>query len=292
MQALVFYLLLPFIYLISWLPFRLMYLFSDFLFIIIYYIVGYRKKVVDKNLRIAFPEKSDKEILQIRKKYYSFLCDLMLETLKMLTISKKQMMKHIYFSDMKSLDDLYQKKQSFVFLLGHNGNWEWASAAVELHSAFHLLVIYKPLSSKYFDPLFHKMRTRFGQEVTPMKNTLRDMIRLKDQLTATAFVSDQRPDARIAYWTTFFGEETGFFQGTEKLTKKFKYPIVYISIKRPKRGYYEIVPEILVENPHEKEDSEITEAFVRRLEKQIRDEPELWLWSHDRWRDKKPESIK
>lgn len=288
MKAFVFYLLLPVLYIIALLPFWCLYRLSDFLFIVIYYGVGYRKKVVYKNLKNAFPEKSEEEIIQIMQKYYRFFCDMILETLKMLTLSAKTMKKRAYFDNLSIYEKLHREERSFILMLGHYGSWEWGSAAFELHTNHHILVIYKPLSNTYIDTLVRKMRTRFGQEATTMKNTLRNIIKLKKQLTATAFIADQRPDPKNAYWSTFFGQEAGFLWGTEKIAQKMDYPIVFCTVQRPKRGYYEIHSELLFEHPKNTKEGDITEKFVRRLEEDIRKRPELWLWSHDRWKHQKP----
>lgn len=287
-QRILFLALLPLLHLIALLPFPLLYLFSDGLFLLIYYGVGYRKKLVRQNLSLTFPEKNVKEITVLSKKFYSFFCDNMLEMLKMSKMSASEMKKRAWFHDQVLFHQLFEKRQSFILMLGHNGNWEWGSAAFELHSPFHILCIYKPLSNPLFDRLVCQWRTRFGQEVTTMKNTLRNMIRLKDRLTATAFIADQRPElTEHAYWDTFLERETDFLQGTEKIAQKLNYPVVFAEVIRKKRGYYEIFLEILCENPATSKEGEITFKFVRRLEKQIRANPELWLWSHNRWKHQK-----
>lgn len=288
MQKLVFYLLLPFLYLIALLPFRLIYILSDFLRFFVVKVFKYRRKVVYKNLRNSFPEKNEAEIEKIAKKFYKFFCDNILETLKMLTMSKNTMKKRIFFPDMSIFDELHKENQSFILMLGHYGSWEWGSAAFELHTPFHILVIYKPLRNKPFDNFVKKLRTGFGQEASSMKNTLRNMIRLKNDLTATAFIADQRPDPNQAYWTTFLHQDAGFIQGTEKIAQKLNYPVVYTYVDRPKRGYYKIYLELLKKGTENTHQGEITEEFVQKLEQTIRKRPELWLWSHDRWKHKKP----
>jgi len=253
--------------------------------------VGYRRKVVDKNLREAFPEKSEAEIQKITREFYQFFCDTSLETVKIWGISPKTMKKRIQFSDLKIFEDLHARQQSFILMLGHYGNWEWGSAAFELYTKHHILAIYKPLSNPYFDGFVKMLRTRFGQEVTSMKNTLRNMLRLKKTLSATAFIADQRPDPKDAYWTTFLGKDTGFFRGTAKIAQKLNYPIVYCLVRRPKRGHYLIEPKILAENPREQTEAQIIQAFVEQLEHDIREAPSLWLWSHKRWKHARPKDL-
>jgi KDO2-lipid IV(A) lauroyltransferase len=288
MQKLFFYLSLPFIYFIAYLPFPILYLFSDALFFIIYYITKYRKGLIYKNLKNAFPQKTEAEIKKIAKDYYVFFCDFLLETVKMLAMSKTTMMRRVKFTNLDFIEKYAQKKQSIFIMLGHSGSWEWASPSFELQTPFHVLAIYKPLTNKLIDSLVLKLRTRFGQEATSMKNTLRNIIRLKHQLTVTAFIGDQRPNPRDAYWTIFLNQETGFLWGTEKLAQKFNTPVVFAEIIRPQRGFYEVRFDEISDDPQNTQEGEITEKFARKLESQIQENPHLWLWSHNRWKDKKP----
>src|ERR1051326_3542567 len=195
MQALAFYLVLPFLYLISLLPFSLLYLFSDFVFVLLYYIIGYRKKVAIQNLKNSFPEKSEKEILALRRKFYRYLCDLFLETFKTLTISKEKMIEHCRMNpnSVKFLQKYYEEKKSIILVLGHLGNWEWGGNAFSLQCKHQLFVIYHPLQNKYFNKLIIGMRTRFGTKLVEMKNTFRDMVNNKKIISATAFIADQTP---------------------------------------------------------------------------------------------------
>ncbi len=288
MQAVSFYIALPFLYLISLLPFWLLYRISDLFFVIIYYVLGYRKKVVMENLRNSFPDKSEKELKKIAFDFYRYLCDLFLETFKTLTISKKQMLAHCKMNEetQKLFDSFYVQQRSIILVMGHFGNWEWAGNVVD-STKHQLFVIYHQLSNKYFNELVIKMRTRFGTKLIEMKSTLRDMVTNRKELTATAFIADQTPFPENAYWTTFLNQDTPVFTGTEKIASKFNYPVIYISVKRRKRGYYEIFGELLFENPKETKEGDISEAHTRRLEKDIIEQPEIWLWSHRRWKHKR-----
>ncbi|RYE24185.1 MAG: lipid A biosynthesis acyltransferase [Sphingobacteriales bacterium] len=290
MSAIIYYLVLPFIYLISILPFRLLYAFSDGLYFLLYRVLGYRKEVVLTNLRNSFPEKSEDEIKKIARAYYKYLCDLFLETFKTLTISKETMLKHCYFNaDAKVLfDKLAAEDKSIVLVLGHLGNWEWAGNTVSLELKQQLYVIYHPISNKYFDWLMYKMRTRFGTKLIAMKNTFRDMLENRAELNATAFIADQTPAPDSAYWTTFLNQHTPVFKGTELISRKINYPIVYATVKRVRRGYYELFAELLCENPKATSDGEVSELHTRRLERDIIAQPEVWLWSHRRWKHKRP----
>ena len=285
MQAVIYYIALPFLYLISLLPFWIMYRISDFFFFILYYVLGYRKTVVMQNLRNSFPEKTEEERKKIMVAFYKYLCDLFLETFKSLTISKKQMLARCTINtDAQILfKDLSERKKSIVIVMGHFGNWEWAGNVFNYNN-HQLYVIYHPLSNTYFNNLVIKMRTRFGTKLIEMRNTLRDMITHRNEISATAFIADQTPFPESAYWTTFLNQDTPVFTGTEKIARKFNYPVVFVSIKRKKRGYYEIFAETLFENPKDTQEGEISEAHTRKLEKDILLQPEIWLWSHRRWK--------
>ena len=288
MNKIAYYLLLPFFYLISYMPFRMLYLFSDFLYIVVFGLVGYRKKVVLENLRNSFPEKSEEEIKLIRKKFQRYFCDLILEIIKSLTISPASLRKHLQFNDLSLFEKYFKEKQSVVVVMGHLGNWELSGARFALEPLHTLYVIYHPLSNKYFDKLFYKMRTRLGNRLYAMNDTLRGMLRNKDALSATAFIADQTPSPDGAYWMKFLNQDTPIFTGTEKIAKKFKYPVIYISMKRIKRGLYNIEATLLSAHPEKTQEHEITELFTKRLEKDIREQPEIWLWTHRRWKHKKP----
>lgn len=289
MSAIFYYLALPFFYLISLLPFRLLYILSDGLYFIIFHLLGYRKDVVYTNLRNSFPEKSEQEIDTIARKYYKYLCDLTLETFKTLTISPKAMLKHCKFEEasLAKFNELAAKDQSIILVMGHLGNWEWAGNTVSLSCKHKLNVIYHPLSNNYMDGLMCKMRSRFGTGLIPMKDTFRRMIAERKNLTATAFIADQTPSYEGTYWMTFLNQDTPVFKGTELIAKKINFPVVYGGIRRLKRGYYEIFIDMLVENPKETNEGDITEIHTRRLEADIQAYPELWIWSHRRWKHKR-----
>lgn len=289
MSAIIYYLALPFIYLISILPFRVLYFISTGLYGLLYYVLGYRKGVVMENLRKSFPEKSEEEIKGIAKRYYKYLCDLFLETFKTLTVSKETMLKHCYFNPQAKavFDKLATENKSIVLVMGHLGNWEWAGNTFSLVNKHQLYVIYHPISNKYFDWLMYKMRTRFGTKLIAMKDTFREMLENREELNATAFIADQTPAPQNAYWTTFLNQDTPVFKGTEMISRKVNYTVVYATVKRVKRGYYEMFAEVLCDNPKGTSDGEISELHTRKLEKDIREQPEVWLWSHRRWKHKR-----
>jgi KDO2-lipid IV(A) lauroyltransferase len=290
MQALSFYLIYPLIYLVALTPFRILYLFSDLLFHILQ-MTGYRREVVLKNLKNSFPEKSDMALEVLCDNYYRYLCDLTLETLKTLRMSEKETRKRCLFHRAAWLDKLYEEKKSIMIVMGHYGNWEWAGPIFTLSTNYQLVVIYRPLSNKYFEKMMTRMRTRFGTQITPVDKTLRDIIANKDRITATAFIADQTATSRGGHWTTFLHQDTLVFTGPDKLARKFNYPVVYMKVARVKRGFYEVTPELLFEAPQDTSENEISEVFTKRLEQDIILNPVTWLWSHKRWKHKKPKAV-
>jgi KDO2-lipid IV(A) lauroyltransferase len=285
-----YYIALPFLYLLSVLPFRALYLLSDGFYVFLYHVIGYRKKVVFANLRNSFPDKTDIEIKIIQKEFYRYFCDLFLETFKTLTISPAKMLKHCSMDPAAEalFNTFAAENKSLVVVMGHQGNWEWAGNTFSLKCKHQLYVIYHPLRNKYFNNLTVKMRTRFGTKLIAMNDTFRDMVKNRDQLTATAFIADQTPPPGKAYWMNFLNQETPVFLGTEKVAAKMNYPIVYVSIRKIKRGYYTLSADILKVPPYTSlQEGDITEAHTKRLEGDITKQPATWLWTHRRWKHKR-----
>ncbi len=282
-------------YLLSLLPLGILYLFSNLLYYPLYYCIRYRRHIVRKNLVGSFPEKDLKEIIGIEKKFYQFFCDYVVETIKLFTISKKQLMNRMTFEGIDAITSEMEKNDKdlcFVYL-GHYGNWEWiASLAYWTPDDFLCAQIYHPLRNKAFDKLFLNLRNQFGGECIPMKVTLRRILELKKarQKTIIGFISDQLPKwSSIHHFTPFLHRETATFTGTEQMGKKFGAIIYYAEVTRPKRGYYHCTFKKLVENPSALPDFEITDNYASRLEEMIQKTPYLWLWSHDRWKRTKEE---
>ncbi len=288
MQAIVFYLVYPIIYLIASLPFWALYKVSDFLFLIIW-TFGYRKQVVFNNLKNSFPQKSEEEIEAIAKSYYHFLADLTLETLKTLRMTNEEYNERCVFQKPTWLSQLEEERKNFVVVMGHFGNWEWGGPSFSINTKYKLVVPYMVLANPYFNKMIYTMRTRFGTEIVPVDKIMRYMVAKKNELTATAFIADQAAWAHTAYWTQFLNQQTPVFMGPEKIAMKFNYPVVYMSVQRISRGYYQVVPELLFTKSNETKPTEISEAFTNRLEKDILISPATWLWSHKRWKFKKIE---
>jgi Kdo2-lipid IVA lauroyltransferase/acyltransferase len=289
LSAIIYYLSLPFIYLVSILPFPLLYLLSDGFYGLLYYVIGYRKKVVFANLKNSFPEKTTAELTALQKKFYRYFCDLFLETFKTLTISKKKMLQHCSLDP--AADALFkrlaQENKSVIVVMGHKGNWEWAGNTFSLCCKHQLYVIYHPLENKYFNQLICGMRQRFGTKLITMKDTYRDMVKNRNELNATAFIADQSPNPSNAHWMNFLHQDTAVFMGTEKIAQKIKYPIVFVSVKRLTRGYYTLLAELLQAPPYVGGEGDITEMHTRKLEADIIVQPETWLWVHKRWKHKR-----
>jgi len=290
LSAIAYYLALPFLYLISLLPFPLMYLLSNGVYVLLYYVIGYRKKVVWTNLKNSFPNKSEQEIKRLQKDFYHYLCDLFLETLKLLTVSKETIWKHgqLTTETMDLLAKYAAQNKPIIIAIGHLGNWEWAGAACSIANKQQPYIIYHPLRNKQFDGLVRRIRTKFGAKLITKKDTIREMLAHKGESSATVFVTDQTAAPESAYWTTFLNQDTPVFRGTAKIAQKLNYPIVYAHIERVKRGYYIMHTETLIEEPAKLSEDEITEMHTRRLEKDIIVQPEIWLWSHRRWKHKRP----
>jgi KDO2-lipid IV(A) lauroyltransferase len=285
MKAVFYYCTYPFIYLVALLPFRVLYRLSDVLYHLLR-ISGYRKKIILRNLTLSFPDKNPAEIERLYKAYNRYLCDLILEIMKTIRMDDTESREHCLFHTTDWLDQMRDQRKSFIIIMGHYGNWEWAGPGFTLATGYPLVVIYRPLSNPYFEKMMTRMRTRFGTRITPVNQTLRDMVANRSQLTATAFIADQTAPKDKAYWMTFLNQNTAVFTGAERLAVKFNYPVVYMNVKRVKRGYYEVFPEMLFSNPKETAENEISHTFMKRLEQEIMLDPVPWLWSHRRWKHK------
>ena len=290
MGAIGYYFALPFVYGIALLPFPLLYVVSDGLYIVLYKLLGYRTAVVRENLRRSFPEKSAEELRTIERAFYRWFCDLVVETLKTLTISPAHVKERVSVSGEEVLKKHFDAGRSVILVMGHWGNWELGGARFSQLGLHQLFVIYHPLQNKWFDGLVHHMRTRLGNKLYAMNDTMKGMLRDRDKVTATAFIADQTPPPDRAFWTTFLHQETPVFFGTEKIAQKLGYPVIYVGIERVRRGHYVMRFEELVANPERTTEGELSQLHTRRLESDIRRLPAFWLWSHRRWKHKRPKA--
>jgi KDO2-lipid IV(A) lauroyltransferase len=271
------------------LPLRILFIFSDLIFLIMYYFPGYRRKVVAINLKNSFPEKSDKELKTIEKKFYHHLCDLFIETLKLAHISNKQQMKRMHLTNPELLDRFYEEGRDVVMVLGHYGNWEWLNILPK-YTRLRNVPIYKPLQNKYFDRFMLNLRSKNDCDPTAMSNVIREIIRNRkiNKRALYGFMTDQTPPrGEIRFWTNFLNQDTPVYLGAEKIALKYDMAIVFINIQKIKRGYYDLTAELLFEKTAGIHEQVITEAHVKRLGEIICEKPEFWLWSHRRWKHKR-----
>lgn len=286
MQLVIYVVLYPLLYLISILPFRALYAFSDFLYLLIYRVFGYRKKVVSQNLKLVYPNKTDKELKQITKLFYHHLCDMMVESIKSITISEAAMKAHFTFTNVDLIRDLEAKNRSIILMCAHYGSWEWIFI-LQKYVSHKGYAVYKKLSNPYFDKLFKRVRAKYNSHLITTKETIPTLIKSQKEgeLTISGFVSDQSPRLhKTHHWASFMGIEVPVYTGAEMLAKKLDMSVVFFKVKRIKRGYYETTFELLAENPNEFENYSITEDFIKRVEQQIYDAPEYYLWTHKRWK--------
>jgi KDO2-lipid IV(A) lauroyltransferase len=286
MKFLLYILAYSLVWLLHLLPEWFLFRISNFFYFLMYHVVGYRKKVVVANLKMAFPDYDPSRIRSITRKFYHHFSDLILESGICHFYSESKALKRITYRNPELLNELYSTGKLVMAVTGHYGNWEYLNT-LALASDYPVAAIYKPLNIKPIDRMITKNRTRFGVMVSPMEKITRKLIqhhKEKDPVM-TIFLADQRPLLRnIQYWTKFMGMDTPLYLGTEKLARKLDAAVVFLKILKVKRGRYEVEIELICKNPNEMEPYEITNRHVRILENLIRDEPQYWLWSHRRWK--------
>jgi len=280
-------------WILSRVPNFILYGFADIIFIFLYYLMGYRKKVVFRNLKNSFPEKSVKELKSIQKKFYRHLSDVFIENIALIKMKPERISKMVEFKNHDILNDLYSQGKSIVGVTAHYGNWE-IFITLPLFSPHTTLCVYKPLNNKFFDREFYKMRAKFGEVPVTMNDAYRAVLKFNRNhtLTILGLISDQRPPVKSSnYWTTFLNQETPVFLGPEKIAKKLNAAVVYTHVDKIKRGKYLLIPTLLYDEVKNCKEYEITEAHLRLLENYIREKPEYWLWSHKRWKHKRPPEV-
>lgn len=286
MQFLVYILVYPLLWIISILPFRLMYFLSDGFYILLYYIIGYRKKVVTNNLKLAFPEKTNQEISLIRKRFYHHLCDMMFEAIKSITISEAEMQKRYVFTNVEEIHKLEKENRSIVLFMGHYASWEWIFI-LQTHVNHKGYAVYKRLSNKYFDALVKRIRAKYNSHLITTKETFSILIKAKEnnELTFNGFVFDQSPKLNKAvYWQEFMGIEVPVHVGAEILAKRLDMVTLFLKVKKVKRGHYEATFLDINRNTKDYADFEITDLALKRVEEQINEAPEYYFWTHKRWK--------
>jgi Kdo2-lipid IVA lauroyltransferase/acyltransferase len=276
---------------ISRLPFPLLYMLADFLAFILHRVVGYRRKVVLTNLRLSFPEKSPKEIHTIMRRFYHYFADMTLETLKGYSISEKALQERITFKGIDKMNQYAEKGRSILLFAMHYSSWEWSNYA-QRWMKHQYQGIYNPMrNNPEFELFLIQIRERWGAKAIPVNKSARIALGLQTGTTPFCVIlaGDQRPPFITSFWTTFMNQEACFNSGVEKIAKKTNQPIFFHVTKRVKRGHYEVSFIPLIENPKEVSDQEILLTYVRTMEKYIHEAPEYYLWSHRRWKQKRPE---
>lgn len=288
MQAISFYLLYPIIRLFSLLPLRAMYFISDYLvYPVLYRVLGYRKKVVRENMRRVFPDKTEAERQEIERKFYHYLSDLFMETVKGFTLSEKELARRVAFTNLEVLQQMYRENPGLVLTLGHVGNYEWLAQYVPWASGTRVGVPYRKFTNPYFDEAFRVSRERGGGILFHTQNTF-DFIRREKGKYVLALANDQSAPAEKSYWVKFLNQDTSFFEGTEKIARQLKFPVLFVDIRVPERGKYSITFVPITYDPGKEPLGAILGEHARLLEENIYHAPEYWLWSHKRWKHKKP----
>lgn len=287
MQAVGYYISLPFLYFISVLPFPLLYLLSDFCYLIIYYVIGYRKKVVRTNLKNSFPEKSEAELRAIEKDFYQYIVDFFLEMFKCLTISKEALLKRVSIENPEVVLELYKNGQNCIVSTGHYGNHEWVNQVLPFLLPFKIKTVYRVQHNTYFDRMFLNFRSKYGVEMISMEEASKKITKAEKDPFLLLLANDQSAPPDRAFWTMFLNQETSFFIGTEIFARRFNIPVVYGCIKRVSRGQYKAVFDMISDAPNTLPKGDIIAAHAQKLERDIKADPSPWMWSHKRWKYKK-----
>lgn len=307
MSNVIYYIGYAFWYVLSLLPLRVLYVVSDLLYLLVCHVVRYRHRVIWKNLKTSFPEKTDNELRQIEHGFYHYFCDYLVETIKLMTISEQQLRERMTFTGAEEVDKVLSSGQSCAVFLGHVGNWEWiTSLPLWLSADVQCAQIYHPLENHAADRLFLKVRQRLGAQCIAMNDTLREIVRYRREkrTICVGYISDQKPHwVNIHHWVDFLNHDTPVLTGTERIIRSTGHAVFYADVTRKRRGYYncELRPITLPSTEAEGEAQPVrstatatkseapsqwpyTDIYFRELEQTIRRDPAIWLWSHDRWK--------
>ncbi len=278
------------------LPMPILYILSDILYLFIYYLVRYRRKVVRKNLKNSFPDKTEKEIIQLERRFYHHFADYIVETIKLAHISQEELLRRADIRNPELVFDLMDKGHTcFIMSMGHYGNWEWFSgASARFEGRATIYQIYRPLTNKAFDRLFIYLRTRFHSFGIKKSEAVRDMINLKRNKThaMVPFVADQTPSrANLHYWTNFLNQDSAILTGPERIAKKLDIPVIFADTQKAKRGFYTVDFKLITDNAKDTPEFWITERYTRMMEECILRDPAYWLWTHNRWKYKRYQAV-
>ena len=290
MKKTTYYLLNGIFYALSLLPFGVLYGISDVMFMIIYYVVRYRRRLVRTNLVSSFPEKETKEVDSIERRFYHWLCDYFVETIKLLSISDRGLLKHIEFRGVEQMEECFDRGQDCAAILGHYCNWEWLSAtglAFKRHPDAVMGLIYHPLTNDAMDQLFIDIRSAHKGVCINKRHILRHLVeyRREQRRTLFGYISDQTPKwENIHLWLPFLNHDTPVFTGGERIMRKMDNAVFYVDMERPRRGRYVCTFRLITDQPGSQPENEVTKRFFQLLEQSIRREPAYYLWTHNRWK--------
>ena len=288
MRAILFKVLFGLINLISRLPFWVLHRISDFFYLLVYYVIGYRKKMVLKNIKRSFPELSEEEAKLVRKKFYRHFADLIIESVKSSTMGQEEFQKRYFITNQHLLEEYHQKGKSIIILSPHTGNWEWIFSLVHV-IPYDVYAVYQRLTNPNMDGYIRKTRQRYGAQMIPTKeafSTVTEAAGRGDQML-TWMAADQACAPEKAQWVHFLNQDTTFHKGFERLAKETNQPVFFLDIKKVKRSYYELELHLITEDPASLPDGNIVAEFARLTEKRIQQDPAYWLWSHNRWKHKR-----
>ena len=273
---------------ISYLPKYFLYIFSNLLYVFLGRVLKYRKKIIHKNLKNSFPEKSENEIFEIRNNFYKHFCDLIVESFSGFSISRKSIEQKITIKNQDLLNEFAVKGQNIILIGGHYNNWEMTAQRMPLVFKHELFAIYKPIKNKFYDRKMKSSREKFGLNMISMKETKAYFTNETGTPRAIIFGSDQSPsNSKKAYWTKFLNQDSAFLYGAEKYAKSFNWPVIYVSINKIKRGDYLVEYQLITQKPKEESYGEIIKKFAFLLESDIKNQPEYWLLTHNRWKKEK-----
>ncbi|MCO6495609.1 MAG: lysophospholipid acyltransferase family protein [Bacteroidetes bacterium] len=272
---------------LSLLPLQALYFITYPFYWLLFYCLKYRRKVTRQNLLNSFPNKSKNEIKEIEKKYYKHLSRLFAEFIKGISIGENELKRRVILHNREVLQNIYNNHGASIVLLGHYGNWELIAQAAELIAPHHFCIVYKPLHNYFFNDLIYKSRTKFGAETIPMEATYDKIKNSQKEKVLFTLVADQSPsNLKNVRWINFLNQKTAFMSGAELLHKRLDIPICYLSVKSSKSGYYDLYPKVIIESKLNNSNIDIIALYAEMLQNDIEEKPELWLWSHKRWKHK------
>lgn len=276
------------------LPMRILYILSDILYPLVYWVAKYRRKVVRSNMKAAFPEKSEKELRKLERTFYRHFTDYIIETIKLAHLPVEEALRRAHITNPEVIEPyLAEGNNTFMLLMGHYGNWEWFSASPARFDQVQIHQIYRPLTNPAFDKLFKYLRTRYGSYGIKKNDAFRDIFKLKKNNTRSLviFIADQTPSkGNLHYWTQFLNQDTPILNGPERIAKKLNTPVIFLDVKKIKRGYYTVDFVLMTDNPKDTPENWITEQYARMMEQSILRNPAYWLWTHKRWKHKREEA--